>query len=1112
MSVVSQQLQAAEERWNREREAMGQLLERLSTSAANKGFDGHVSQSSLSELYALQTFKKVAEILLYAAEAMFSVFGLLDSSESQMLTELQEQASVLSASTQAFEEFTAKEHHCPSYCSQKYTSEQLALVYLVLLDLQPCILHSSIVKIFSAGSMSLQKDSDPSTESAIRTLRNYMRAFLSFCRIHLVVSYSLYNTQRNHYPDDWLIQKEHHVTHDNLNLLSIHILVLAQLDLVLKAILPYTEAFEIVTGLCDDNTTSNFSIVHSTDLSTLHKLSFLYGGSFMRTILHYFHYIRAKIYTDSFAPDREGKRKQISWMFVELNVIASNLAQSGLEVAKTDIDVILNHADQYFSEIARTFLHQSLTIRGFLHGLTTSQLTIDHITRNSQNSLLFFYSALVKFYKTLHVSACDTDHGATLSSQPFISELAVTTCYSALHNMASTHLLTCYLFIIIGFVEAFGIIMCLSIESSVFDESTLDNLCTLATQANILLREREPSSLQHAYPSSITPIFDHYRINETILKPLFAGDSVELSTVRACDLMFDGIRDMMTLFSELCDSRLIRIQTAGSILASAWVLVGELPSTHAACLLTSIDSAILNTSDPMSTLYKPVSTAINGVTSFLVTRIRYSLLSEPAEAFYRQHVTRLFSIKTEQDIHGGAQTPLFYESSSIVSQGCEQSFLMYYTLLQAEAIVIVLKSFTKNRDIYRFHSMKWIGFSSLIMLLMGSAYVDGLNKLSAGDKLSDSMFSKVIFYESAPLQGGSYVGLDSKGLTTLSDNNPSCDYTSDPQHNSAIALFSSWIEQVHTIESYFRLFNMMSTSSALRETFFNYIILNLKVYLHNLDLFCSTFEHVYSAFSGELYTDSSSSFSLPGTLKEEGERLHRDAKKFGSLVGRKYAEYIHALVNTAKSIKQISTRYIEVMDTEESIKLRMLERQVKAVSKSCTRCASLCIFLHSINSILAVMLDFETLKRYYSTSSVKLAGTLPFPANVSYVLQDFSGELARQEIAIGFVSFLDSWLLRYGILTQLHRTRDPQRVSQMLQRIKNLLDEFKYVKASMLQGCNTAMDICERILSSAKRYDGKNLADYCKQTWGIDASCIPGPLLTELFLSIYQCMDDKSRL
>lgn len=1113
MSVVSQQLQAAEDRWGREREAMEKLLEKLSKSAAESGFDGHVSQSSLSELCALQAFEQVAEILLYAAQALLSIFGLLDSSEPQVLAELQEEITVMSASTQAFEDSANKRPHRPSYCSQKYTSEQLALVYLVLLDLQPCVLHMSITKIFETGNMSLQQDRDPSTGSTIRTLRSYMRVFLSFCRIHLAVSYSLYNTQYNLYPDDWLIQKEHHVTHDDLNPLSIHLLVLAQLDLVLKAIIPFVEAFEVVFSLCKDTTVSDSSGLQEGDLPILHKLSFLYGSSFLRTLLYYFHYIRARLYTDSFALDRDGKRKQISWMFVELNVIASNLAQSGLEVAKTDMDVILTHADHCFSELARTFLHQSLTIRTFLHSLTTSQLTIDHIPCSSQSSLFFFFGSLVKFYKCIYLATGELNHGTTLSSQPFISDLAVTTCYTALHSTVSTHLLTSYLFVITGFIEAFGIITCLSIESSVFDESTFENLCTLAAQANICLRERVSSNFQCTYSSSISPIFDHYRVNETILRPLFADDSVELSTVRACDLMFDGIKDMMTLFSELCDPSLIRIQTAGSILVSAWVLAGELPPAHAMCLLTSADPVVVHTTDATSALYKPVSTNINGAPSVFIAKMHYSLLAEPAKAFYKQHVMRLFSIKTTQDTHGTTSVPLYYESNTIISQDCEHSFLVQHTLLQAETILVVLKSFTKNRDIYRFHSVKWISFSDLIMMLMGSAYIDGLSKLSTVDKLSDNVFLKVTSYDTTPLQSESYVGLDLKRTTTPSVNNsliPS--YASDLQRSSGMPLFSSWIEQINTIESYFRLLNMMSTSSTLRETFFNYIVLNLKIYLHTLDTFCSTFERMYSAFSGGLYTDSSSSFSLPGTLKEEGERLHKDARKFGPLVGRKYVEYIHALVNTAKSIKQVSTRYIDVMDAEESVKLRMLERQVKTVSKSCTRCASLCIFLHSINSILAVILDSETLKRYYSTSSFKLAGTLPFPANILYVIQDFDGKLERQEIAIGFVSYLDSWLLRYGVLTQLRRTRDLQLVDRMMQRMRSLLDEFRYVNASMLQACNAAIDICGKILSSEKRYDGKNPADYCKQMWGIDASCIPRPLITELFLSVYQCMDDKSKL
>ncbi|EFO62479.1 Hypothetical protein GLP15_2377 [Giardia lamblia P15] len=1114
MSVVSQQLQAAEDRWSREREAIEQLLEKLSTSAAENGFDGHVSQSSLNELCALQAFNQVAEILLYAGQALLSIFGLLDSSESQILVELQEEITVMSASTQAFENSANKRSHNPSYCFQKYTSEQLALVYLVLLDLQPCILHMSVTKIFETGNMSLQQDEDSSKESTVRTLRSYMRVFLSFCRIHLAVSYSLYNTQYNLYPDDWLIQKEHHITHNDLSPLSIHLLVLAQLDLVLKAVLPFTEAFEVVFSLCKSNAVLDSSGLQEADLPILHKLSFLYGSSFLRILLYYFHYLRAKLYTDSFALDKDGKRKQISWMFVELNVIASNLAQSGLEVAKIDMDVILTHADHYFSELARTFLHQSLTIRGFLHSLTTSQLTIDHITCNSQSSLFFFFGSLVKFYKCLYLVADELNHGTPLSSQPFISELAITTCYTALHSMVSTHLLTNYLFVITGFIEAFGIIMCLSIESSVFDESTFDNLCTLAAQANICLRERVPSNLQCTYPSSISPIFDYYHVNESILRPLFAEDSVELSTVRACDLMFDGIKDMMTLFSELCDPSLIRIQTAGSILVSAWVLAGELPSAHTMCLLTSVDSVVVHITDTTSALYKPVTTNINGVPSVSMVKMQFSLLAEPAKAFCKQHVMRLFSIKTAQDTHGSTSLPLYYESNSVISQDYERTFLGQYALLQAEAILVVLKSFTKNRDIYRFHSMKWISFSDLIMMLMGSAYIDGLSKLSAIDKLSDNAFSKVTSYDAIPLTlGGGYVGLDLKRTAIPSTNNsliPS--YASDFQYNSEIALFSSWIEQVNTIESYFRLLNMMSTSSTLRETFFNYIVLHLKIYLHTLDTFCNKFESMYSAFSGELYTDSSSSFSLPGTLKEEGERLHKDAKKFGPLVGRKYVEYIHALVNTAKSIKQVSTRYIDIMDAEESIKLRMLERQVKTVSKSCMRCVSLCIFLHSINSILAVILDLETLKKYYSTSSFKLTGTLPFPANLLYVIQDFDGELERQEIAIGFVSYLDSWLLHYGILTQLRRTRDLQLVGRMLQRVRNLLDEFGYVNASMLQACNTAMDICEKIFSNEKRYDGKNPAEYCKQTWGMDISCIPGPLITELFLSVYQCMDDKSKL
>lgn len=252
----------------------------------------------------------------------------------------------------------------------------------------------------------------------------------------------------------------------------------------------------------------------------MHKLSFLYGSSFLRTLLYYFHYIRARLYTDSFALDRDGKRKQISWMFVELNVIASNLAQSGLEVAKTDMDVILTHADHCFSELARTFLHQSLTIRTFLHSFTTSQLTIDHIPCSSQSSLFFFFGSLVKFYKCIYLATGELNHGTTLSSQPFISDLAVTTCYTALHSTVSTHLLTSYLFVITGFIEAFGIITCLSIESSVFDESTFENLCTLAAQANICLRERVSSNFQCTYSSSISPIFDHYRVNETILRPL----------------------------------------------------------------------------------------------------------------------------------------------------------------------------------------------------------------------------------------------------------------------------------------------------------------------------------------------------------------------------------------------------------------------------------------------------------------------------------------------------------------------------------------------------------------------------------------------------------------
>lgn len=1115
MSIVEQQLQAAEERWNHEREAIAKLLEKLSKSTADKGFAGYISQSNLSELCALQTFNKVAQILLYASEALLSIFGLLDSSESQMLTELHEQISVMSSSTQAFEEIesASKRYHSPGYRSQKYTTEQLALVYLILLDLQPCILHVSIAKIFATGNINLQRDNDPSTENMIRTLRSYMRVFLSLCRIHLAVSYSLYNTQHGLYPDDWIIQKEHHVTHDNLNPLSIHLLVLAQLDLVLKAVLPFLEIFEVVSGLREDDIAPSSPGVCETDLSTIHHLSFLYSGSFMRTILHFFHYIRAKIYADSFVPDKEGKLKQISWMFVELNVIASNLAQSGLEVAKTDIDVILTHADQYFGEIARTFLHQSLTIRGFIQCLSTSQLTIDHIVRNSQNSLLFFFESLVKFYKTQYLSTDDTSHTHTLSSQPFISELAITTCYNSLHAMTSTHLLTNYLFIIIGFVEAFGIIMCLSIESLIFDESTLEDLRTLAMQANICLHERTPRNLQHTYPSSISPIFDHYHINDTVLKPLFLGDSVDFSTISACDLMFDGIKDMITLFYELCDPGLIKIQTAGSTLASAWVLAGEIPSAHGACLLMSVDTVILTASDSLSTLYKSMSININGTKHFVIAKIHGSLLVEPAQLFYKQHITRLFSIKTDHDLRSDSTVQLYYGSNSIINQDCEQSFLVHYTLLQADAIIAVIKSFTKNKDIYGFHAMNWIGFPNLIMLLMGTAYINSLNKLDATEKIPDKMFSNVTLYDSTPLYNENYVGLDPKSATISSNSNSIIpDYSSNLLATGKTPLFSSWIEQVNKIESYFRLFNMLSASSALRETFFNYILLNLKIYLHNLDIFCSSFENMYSAFSGDLYVDSSSSFSLPGTLKEDGERIHKDAKKFTQLLGRKYANHILALVNTSKSIKQIATRYIDRLDSEESIKLRMLEHQVKSVSKACTRSASLCIFLHSINSILAVLLDFDTLQKYYSTSSLKLAGTLPFPANISYVIQEFNGELERQEIAIGFVSFLDSWLLRYGILTQLSRTRNPRLVGQMLQRVYGLLDEFKYVGANMLQRCNIAMNICEKILSSKKRYDGKNLADYSMQTWGIDTSYIPGTLLTELFLSVYQCMDDKQKL
>lgn len=81
-------------------------------------------------------------------------------------------------------------------------------------------------------------------------------------------------------------------------------------------------------------------------------------------------------------------------------------------------------------------------------------------------------------------------------------------------------------------------------------------------------------------------------------------------------------------------------------------------------------------------------------------------------------------------------------------------------------------------------------FSDLIMMLMGSAYIDGLSKLSTVDKLSDNVFLKVTSYDTTPLQSESYVGLDLKRTTTPSVNNsliPS--YASDLQRSGGMPLF-----------------------------------------------------------------------------------------------------------------------------------------------------------------------------------------------------------------------------------------------------------------------------------------------------------------------------------